>query len=395
MGEGTGQQRADRLGSAPQPSESSGSRESPSHDVQTLLSSAVQRLRSVSQADCAVAWMLGNRSQPTVVAAAFVAEPPRTPDPDAYEAVAALTRATSLCESPQLSDIERRYRLSAAAAVRSDQQPAVAVLLLGPQRVRPRMLAELDKAARRLEAPLAAALAAGRLQRLDRQVRQLDRLAAVGALTAEIAHEVRNPLVSVKTFLQLLPERWGDPSFSGEFMTLVTDELRRVERLLDLIIAHSGPPATSAESGVTAVASGLESALALLRHRAHKREVQLESEIADGLPGVALGADELRQVVLNLLLNAIEATPPKGSVALRATAAGEFVELAVADEGPGVPAEACEAIFEPFYSTRSERSGGLGLAITRRIVADAGGTVSVGARAGGGAEFLVRLPSAD
>jgi signal transduction histidine kinase len=339
--------------------------------------------------------MLDSQGMPTVVAASFGGDPPQAPDSAAFEAVAGLTRATALSDSPELHRIEREYRVSAAAPIRSDPRQAAAVLLLGPQPTRPRTLAVLERAARRLEAPLAASLAAGRLERLDRQVRQLDRLAAIGALTAEIAHEVRNPLVSVKTFLQLLPERWGDPSFSGEFMKLVTDELRRVERLLDLILAHSSPSAAAAESAVVSLASGLESALALVRHRADRRGVRLESEIEAGLPGVRLNADELRQVILNLLLNAIEATPSEGSIALRARTIDGFVELAVADEGPGVPADSREAIFEPFYSTRSERSGGLGLAITRRIVADAGGSVSVGAREGGGAEFLVRLPSSE
>jgi signal transduction histidine kinase len=97
-------------------------------------------------------------------------------------------------------------------------------------------------------------------------------------------------------------------------------------------------------------------------------------------------------VILNLLLNAIEATPSGGTVALRASAGEDFVEVSVADEGPGVPPELCEAVFEPFYSTRSARAGGLGLAITRRIVSDAGGTIRAGSRERGGAEFLVQLP---
>jgi signal transduction histidine kinase len=103
----------------------------------------------------------------------------------------------------------------------------------------------------------------------------------------------------------------------------------------------------------------------------------------------------LRQVILNLLLNAIQATPSGGAVALQARAADGFVEVNVADEGPGLPPELHEAVFEPFYSTRSERAGGLGLAITRRIVLDAGGTIRALGRERGGAEFLVRLPTAE
>ena len=116
-----------------------------------------------------------------------------------------------------------------------------------------------------------------------------------------------------------------------------------------------------------------------------------QDEIA---PKIALGGDALRQVVLNLLLNAIEATLPGGTVSLRARTDDKTVVIIVDDEGPGIPQELREKIFEPFYTTGSGRSGGLGLAISRRLVAEAGGEMCVGGREEGGAEFLVRLPNA-
>jgi signal transduction histidine kinase len=359
------------------------------------LSDAVSRLRDSNGTTSAVAWATRETGEPYVVAAAYADDPPGAPNGADFQAVSTLRRATRLDDTPELLAIGRRHGLSAAAPILSGDGQALAVLLLGPEPARPRTLGKLGSAASRLERPLAAARAADRLARLDREVRQLDRLAALGTLTTEIAHEIRNPLVSMKTFLQLLPERWGDPEFSEEFLALVGEELRRMERLLDVIIEHARPTGADEERPAANVAAVLESTLALFRHRVDKREIQLDSSIPGDLPDVALAGDGLRQVILNLMLNAIEATPSGGTVALRASAIDGFVEISVADGGPGVPPELREAVFEPFYSTRSGRVGGLGLAITRRIVSDAGGTIRAESRERGGGVFLVALPKSE
>jgi signal transduction histidine kinase len=269
------------------------------------------------------------------------------------------------------------------------------VLLLGPERPAPRVLAQLKREAQRLRAPIASALAVARVERLDRSVQQLNRLASLGALATEIAHEIRNPLVSMKTFLQLLPERWGDPDFSESFLALVADELRRMERLLDLVIEHARPGGDSADHRPADVAPAIAANLSLLEHRARKRDVALEAGAPRDLPAIALSEDRLRQVLLNLLLNAIDATPPGGRVSVSAKRVGDSVEIAVCDDGPGIPPELRAEIFEPFFSTRAHSAGGLGLAIARRIVRDAGGDLRVRARRAGGAEFALRVAAAE
>ncbi|NQZ99081.1 MAG: ATP-binding protein, partial [Myxococcales bacterium] len=129
------------------------------------------------------------------------------------------------------------------------------------------------------------------------------------------------------------------------------------------------------------------------RGRAQLRSVTLFSDAHDALPDVRIEEDRLRQVVVNLTLNAIDATPGGGAVRLEAKARGAEVELRVSDEGAGVPEPLRERIFEPFFSTRADRPGGLGLSITRRIAEEAGGSVEVGDAPGGGATFCVRLPA--
>ena len=367
-------------------------------DEQTLLSGAVQRLRDTTGCDLAAAWALRADGTPYVSAAVFEGPLPITPDRQAFAAAAGLARATELVPGKAPRALTKRlagYRAAAAAPVACGDGAVHAVLLLAVQEarsLRPRSLGALEGAARRLASPLAAAQAARRLAGLDAQLRRLDRLSTLGALAAEIAHEVRNPLVSVKTFLQLLPERRDDPEFATAFLGVASEELQRVERLLDLLIEY---PRQRAEKASASPAEALESVSELLHHPSHAHGVHLESEAAPGLPNVAVGDDGLRQLLLNLALNAVTATPDGGRVRLAARAAEPGVELCIADEGPGVPEAERTRVFELFHSTRPGSHGGLGLAITRRIVEEAGGRIAIEDAPAGGALFRVWLPAAE
>jgi signal transduction histidine kinase len=296
----------------------------------------------------------------------------------------------------EFAKLARRSGLSAAAPVGSGREPFVVLVLGGsadpPGAVRPRTLAALGAAAERLRTPLAASASLGRLARLDAEVRRLDRLAALGELVAEIVHEIRNPLVSVKTFLQLLPERASEPEFQGRFREVAAEELRRIERLLDLVLAHARPGTAARESDHTLLSGSCQSVLQLVSHRAADLGVSLELAGASPPLRVALSDDALRQVVLNLVLNALDVTPRGGRVRLALAAAGGQAELRVEDDGPGVPEALRERVFEAFYSSKPGAPGGLGLAITRRIVEEAGGSIAALPGAPGGGCFRVRLP---
>jgi signal transduction histidine kinase len=292
-----------------------------------------------------------------------------------------------------------RDGLSAAVPLRAPDGRAVGALLAGgaldpPGRVRPRTLAALAAAAERVGAALGAEQAAERLRALDDHVRRLDRLAALGELVAEIVHEIRNPLVSVKTFLQLLPERADDPAFREEFHGVASDELRRVERLLDVVLSQARPERpTGAAQGVLRDAA--ESVLQLVSHRATQADVELRLDAPAGPgPRAALSEDALRQVLLNLVLNAIDACPAGGTVRVALEDTGDAILLRVEDDGTGVPPELRERIFEPFFSGRTDRPGGLGLAISKRVVEEAGGRIEAVQTLAGGGCFRVTLPRA-
>jgi signal transduction histidine kinase len=365
-------------------------------DVQGLLGQALEALARETRCERAAAWAQDRSGG--VAALAALGDPPAPAEPD-FARLAALGAASDLGgpeASPALARLAEASGLSAAAPVAAGGQ-TFAVLLLGgaadpPGRVRPRTLAALGAAAARLAAPLAAADSAERLALLGAEVRRLDRLAALGELVAEIVHEIRNPLVSVKTFLQLLPERAAEPEFQGRFREVAAEELRRIERLLDLVLAHASPGAAPREDDRAELAAACESVMQLVSHRAADLGVAVSLDAPEASLRVALSGDSLRQVVLNLVLNALDATPRGGRVRVGFAATGGAAELFVEDEGPGVPEALRERVFEAFFSSKPDAPGGLGLAISRRIVEEAGGAIGVGDGAGGGSRFRIRLP---
>ena len=305
-----------------------------------------------------------------------------------------------------LDALSREVGPAAAAPLRADESGReggrpIAVLLLGFSRdgtkaVRPQTLAILDQVARRLQAPAATATAIARLRQLDEQVLRMTRLATLGDLLAEIVHEVRNPLVSIKTFLQLLPDNLDDPDFHTNFRGVVVEEVRRMERLLDAVLQQARPPVADPAGPGAALGAVIESAGRLLEKRAQEKDQRLSIDVGADLPEAAVAEDPVRQIVLNLTLNAIEATPEGGRVRLSAGLArdaDDALEFIVDDQGPGVPEELRARLFDPFFSTRSDRPVGLGLAVCSRLASEAGGSIAVEDSPDGGARFRVRLPS--
>jgi signal transduction histidine kinase len=370
----------------------------PPRDAHSLLTASLARLRERTRCEIALAWALGEDGAPAVAAAASDGAPGLAPTAAEFEAVIRLPGACALLASdsnPTLRGLAARHGLAAAAPVASADGRVLAVLLTGAPNAaaaRPRELAALTAAARRLALPLAAAEAERRLARIDTDVRRLDRLAALGRLTQEMAHEVRNPLVSVKTFLQLLPERQGDPDFTTRFLGVVNGELERTLRLLDLVIDYPRLPLAPEEPA--RVAATVATVLELLEPYARQRGVEIAAQGADASASVALGEDGLRQVLLNLLLNAIDATPRGAAVSIATRPVPGAIELVVSDAGGGVAPALRERVFEPFFTTRGAHHGGIGLAIARGLVEQAGGRIRVRAAAGGGAAFVVVLPAA-
>lgn len=214
-----------------------------------------------------------------------------------------------------------------------------------------------------------------------------DSLARIGEMAAVVAHEVRNPLAGIKGVLQVVGQRM--PAQSGERRALgeATARLDGLGVLTEELLLFARPrPPEPAPLGLLALAG--ETARLLRADRA-LGGLALETR---GDAGELRGdPQQLRTVLLNLLRNAAEAAGGKGRVVVEVRDRAGVVELSVDDEGPGVPVELRERVFEPFFTTRA-RGTGLGLAIVRRVVEAHGGEVAVEAGPGGGARFRVRLP---
>jgi signal transduction histidine kinase len=221
---------------------------------------------------------------------------------------------------------------------------------------------------------------------------QNEKLAALGQLAAAIAHEVRNPLAIMRSAAQgiaeSLPEGGSEATRACSF---ITAEIDRLTSVVGSLLAFARPPRIAAQP--IAVPDLLERARLLVESEAKARPVRLRCATPAFLPAVNADADLLCQVLLGLVDNAVEVSPAGSEVSIEAHAVESAVEIAVADRGPGVPADLRERIFDPFFTTRTQGTG-LGLAIAKQIVEAHGGQIRVDDHSGGGARFTLSLPTA-
>ena len=239
------------------------------------------------------------------------------------------------------------------------------------------------------------------LRRSRNQVARADRLGTVGTLAAGIAHEINNPLVSIQTFLTLAPEKRAeqDPEFWGPYHQLAVSELERIRGLVATMSRLARGGGERVQRTPCELGTIVDEAVRLVNHEACAAEVSIAADADPSVPKVLAVREQLHQVLLNLLLNAIQATPPGGRISVRTWSGdGEppSAWLEVGDTGPGIDPAHVEQIFDPFFTTKGPDLGtGLGLMICHHIVSDHGGTIEVESSPGTGARFRVRLPVGD
>ncbi len=222
---------------------------------------------------------------------------------------------------------------------------------------------------------------------------QSEKLAALGQLSASVAHEVRNPLAVIRSAAQSLAESVAVDDQDGQrACRFITAEIDRLTSVVGSLLAFARP--LRLEPRPVKVDELFDGALLLAAPDLQRQQVHVERGPAAAVLSVRADVDLLRQVLVGLLANAVEAVGRDGEVRLDARPlTGDQIEIEVADSGPGVPSELQARIFEPFFTTRA-RGTGLGLPIARQIVEAHGGRLDVGDRRGGGARFTVRLPAA-
>ena len=235
------------------------------------------------------------------------------------------------------------------------------------------------------------------------QVLRADRLGTLGTMAAGIAHEINNPLVSLQTFLTLAPEKRleQDASFWTEYHELATSELERIRGLVSTMsrLARCGSPQESVEQGLVDLGDLAREVAGLTRPEAESVGLTLSVVAEPEIPKVLGSRDQLHQVLLNLLMNAVQASEGEGEICVRVgllqDRSGDRAQLIVSDSGAGIASEHVESIFDPFFTTKDPDQGtGLGLMIAHQIVADHGGSIGVRSQPGQGATFTVQLPVA-
>jgi len=232
------------------------------------------------------------------------------------------------------------------------------------------------------------------LKKSKTYIRRADRLASLGTLTAGLAHEIRNPLVAIKTFTQLLPERLDDEEFRNQFLNIASGEVDRISLLINELLDFARPSDPKLE--MEDVNSILDGMILLVSTESKKKHIQVIKNYAQDLPLASVDREQIKQVFLNILLNAVEATPENGKITVATRPflkpGGEpYIQIGFADTGCGIPPEYLEDIFNPFFTTKNKGSG-LGLSISHQIVQDHNGYINVESELNKGSSFFINLP---
>ncbi len=224
-----------------------------------------------------------------------------------------------------------------------------------------------------------------RLLLAETRMREQERLAQLGQMAATVAHEIRNPLSIMKGSAEVLTKKFGEQS--REMVSFITEEIDRLNRLVDNFLRFARQPRLHPEP--VQLAALLDDLLPSLQHRGVK------AHLPDTLPPVQADADALRQILLNLLGNALDACGETGEIEIRATPTRKprrGVEITISDNGPGIPPEALNRVFEPFFSTKATGSG-LGLAISKQLTEAMGGRIIIESQPGSGTTVRLWLPA--
>ncbi|CAN5503235.1 hypothetical protein BH18VER1_BH18VER1_15850 [soil metagenome] len=243
------------------------------------------------------------------------------------------------------------------------------------------------------------------LKRLEEQIRRSDRLASLGTLSAGMAHEIKNPLVSIKTFAQLLPERYKDSDFRETFSNLIGHEIDRIDSLVNQLLRFARPAKPLLNP--MHVHEVLEKSLMLVGHRLYQQEIKLARSWNAKVDTIRADPDQLEQVFLNFFLNAMDAMKQGGTltVATEIRSADEMVtpfngsngkthevlRVTVRDDGEGISDEHINHVFDPFFTTKDYGTG-LGLSVVHGIVQEHGGHIEVESEESRGTAFHILLP---
>ena len=227
------------------------------------------------------------------------------------------------------------------------------------------------------------------LQNNFEQMKRAERLFALGQLSAGLAHEIRNPLASIAGAAGILQRNLQREHKDAECLDIISKECQRLNGLLTQFLDFARPRTPKYQT--TDFGAVVDSVIQLAAHAVGKRPVELRKYIAPDLPPVQCDPEQMKQVLLNLIINAIQATPGAGEVLVSACLRHDRLLIEVKDEGSGISGADRDRIFDPFFTTK-ENGTGLGLSLVHQVVEQHGGILTAEANTGGGMTFSVSLP---
>lgn len=230
-------------------------------------------------------------------------------------------------------------------------------------------------------------------EKLETELERRERLKSVGILAAGMAHEIKNPITSLQTFVEYLPQKKEDPEYIEKFQKIAGQEISRIKNIVSDLLAFSKPQEPKRQR--TDVRNILSGILDLLSGEFLRYKIKLNHNFHESAPEVHVDAEQIKQAFLNIILNAIDAMKEKGGdLTVSLNPKHDGLEISIRDTGCGIEPEKLPHIFDPFYSNK-ESGTGLGLAITHSIVQKNGGSIEIQSEVGKGTVFTIKLPSHD
>ena len=225
-------------------------------------------------------------------------------------------------------------------------------------------------------------------EHLRKEVQQTERLKAVATLAAGMAHEIKNPLASIKTFAEYLPEKYGDPAFREKFAKIMGQEVDKMNTLVQRLLEFSRP--TQPQLHPVHLSSVVRDTLDFLQGTLLQKQIQVETAFVK-TDEVLADPGQLKQVFLNVLLNSIEAMEQPGRITISTRQNNGCLEVRLTDTGPGIPKRDLPHVFDPFYTTKPDGTG-LGLSVVHSIVREHGGRITIHSEVGKGTQVQMYLP---
>ncbi len=226
-------------------------------------------------------------------------------------------------------------------------------------------------------------------ERLMEEIRRGDRLKAVATLAAGMAHEIKNPLTSIKTFTEYLDTKYNDESFRDKFKRIVGGEVDKINTIVGHLLDFAKPKPLSLQK--VDIYNAIDETLSLLSNDFIKKRIDIVREYnTKELSTINADPNRLKQAFLNLFLNAMDAMKNGGKMIVNTRLSGNNLEITIEDTGSGIPKKDIPHIFDPFYSTK-ENGTGLGLSIVYGIIKEHGGSITCESEVGKGTKFIITL----